>query len=142
MRPFGLRKFEPVTWTDSPAAPLEGLSVEITGAAPGAAGTAALVVVLFGDEDAPAGPPPLAVDGWCAFGEPPVWLGVVTVEDVADAGGELLRLASDTARPMAAAAISTATTAMAAMSQRSGWRTLAGLGGGEGGRVGGSGGRS
>ena len=66
MRPFVLRKFEPATWTDSPAGPLEGLSAEITGVPPGASGGGVLVAVPFDDGDVGAGDPPPDVDGWCA----------------------------------------------------------------------------
>ena len=131
MWPFELRKFEPATWTDSPAAPLEGLSAEITGAAPGVAGGAALGVVPFDEGGVAAGDPPPDVDGWCAGCEPPAWLGVVTAEEVVAARGEPLPWASETARPIVVAASSTATTATAATSQRSSSRAPPGLAAGE-----------
>ena len=139
MWPFVLRKFEPATRTDSPAGPLEGSSAEITGAPPRASGGVVLVVVPFDDGDVAAGDPPPDVDG-CGWCELPAWLGVTT-EDVVAARGEPLPLASDTARPIAATTSSTATTATAAMSQRSSCRAPPMLGVEEGPRAGESGGR-
>jgi hypothetical protein len=82
MWPSGLRKFEPAIWTDCPGAPVDGLSAEITGAAPGTTGVVVVVVVVLEEDADPPGEPACPVEGRAA----PACAVVGTVDEVVAVG--------------------------------------------------------